>query len=82
MKRKTKFNFYFEKKKIFRMRDIINKSNAIKYLIKNNLDLKIYDEYLNDINIKHNELMRENIKKKSMIFFFFIIIFMSYIKHL
>ena len=60
-----RFDFYFKKKKISRIRDIINKDNAIKYLIKNNLDLKIYNEYLNDINIKHNESMRENIKKRN-----------------
>ena len=70
MKRKTRFNFYFEKKKIFRIRDVIDKDNAIKYLIKNDLDLKIYDKYLNDINIKHNESMREDIKKEIDDFFF------------
>ena len=70
MKRKIRFNFYLKKKKISYIRDIINKDNAIKYLIKNNFDLKTYNEYLNDINIKHNELTRKNIKKKVNNLFF------------
>ena len=77
-----RFDFYFEKKEISRIYNIINKDNAIKYLIKNNLDRKIYNEYLNDINIKYNKLIRKDIKKKLIIFSFFIIIFISYIKHL
>ena len=36
----------------------------IKYLIKNKLDLKIYNEYLNDIDIKYNELTREDIREE------------------
>ena len=81
MKRKTRFDFYFKKKEISRMRDVINENNAIKYLIKNNFDLKIYDKYLNNINIKHNKLTKKDIKK-SIIFSFFITIFISHIKHL
>ena len=74
-----KFNFYFEKKEISRICDVIDEDNAIKYLIKNNLDLKIYDEYLNDINIKHNELMRKDIKEKiDNLFFLYYNIYVSY----
>ena len=79
MKRKMRFDFYFEKKKIFRIRDIINKNNATEYLIKNNFDLKIYDEYLNDINIKHNKSMREDIKEEiNNLFFVYYNIYVSY----
>ena len=82
MKYKTRFNFYFKKKKIFRIRNIINKDNAIKYLIKINFDLKIYDKYLNYISIKYNKLMKKDIRKKLDCLFFFIIKFILSIKHL
>ena len=51
-------------------------------LIKNDFDLKIYDKYLNDINIKYNELTRKNIKKEINNLFIIITIFIFYIKHL
>ena len=46
------------------MRDAINKDNAVEYRIKNNLDLKIYNEYLYNIDIQRNELIREDIKEE------------------
>ena len=35
-----------------------------EYLIENKFDLKIYNEYLNDIDIKYNELTREDIREE------------------
>ena len=79
MKCKTRFDFYFKKKEISRIRDVINKDNAIKYLIKNDFDLKIYDEYLNDINSKHNKLIKKKHKKKiDNLFFFYHNIYVLY----
>ena len=79
MKRKMRFNLYFEKEKKIRMRDIIYKDNAIKYLIKINPDLKTCDEYLNDINIKYNKLTRKDIKKEiDNLFFLYYNIYVSY----
>ena len=46
------------------MRNIINKINATEYLIKNQLDLKIYNEYLNNISIEYNELIEDDIEEK------------------
>ena len=43
----------------------------IEYLIENQLDLKIYDEYSNNIDIKYNELIREDIREEIRDFFFF-----------
>ena len=64
MKRKTRLDFYFEKKEISYIRDIINRDNSIEYLNKNNLNLNTYNDYLNDIDIKYNKLIRKNIKKE------------------
>ena len=64
MKRKIKLNFYLAKKEISRIRDTINKDNTVDYLIENKSNLEIYNKYLNNIDIKYNELTREDIREE------------------
>ena len=75
MKRKIRLNLYLKKKEISRIRDTINKNKAIEYLIENNLDLEIYNKYLNNINIKYKELTREDIREEvdNLLFLYYII---------
>ena len=53
-----------KKKEISRLRNTIN-NNIKEYLMENNLDLAIYNEYLNDITIKYNELTRKDLREEA-----------------